>query len=226
MGVVNDPTTGTNVSEVGEVATGATGALHTAQKPVPSLPSVNHFRVNHHPTVGVAGGAIRVFQFRNPAPNVLAVVTHMSVKVMYTGASGTAAGENEFDYFRITRYTAQDTTNNTVLVPSSKRPGGAVAQCQVEGVTAIATGGAGFAGTIAPDTAGYVPLGWGYLTTFPTTFQIVLNVTELEDDMNATHPWSFLLDEGFYLTPRVASVANVSVYFDLSWTETTIPASY
>src|SRR5258706_70302 len=56
MAVINDPTTSTNIGRVGEVATGATGAIHMVGKPIPS--SVGHYRTNHRCVLAATNGNV------------------------------------------------------------------------------------------------------------------------------------------------------------------------
>jgi hypothetical protein len=219
MGFINDPVTGANQDRVGEVASGATGVLHETFKPVPTL--LGHYRVNHHPTVAAWGGGNRTFQFRNPAVDRIAVLTHFVVKILVFTSGVAQTDIGELDFTKVTNFTAMDSTNNTVLTPSAKRANMSPPRCQVEGMTAIGTAGAGFAGTLDP-IAGYAVGGIAQLTTQPTTWNTI-NFTEMEDDVNGTHPWVFSKDEGFLISPRLNSGGTVSAYFDLSWAEISVP---
>lgn len=221
MGVINDPTTGTNIARVGETATGATGALHASSKPVRS--SLGHFRVNHRPTTAVWAAGNRIFQFRNPAPDRLAVMTRFVVKIQPIGG-GAAADRGQVQFFKVKNFTAMDGTNNTTLTPSSKRSG-QVALCQMEGVTALGTGGSGFAGTQDSDSSGVI-IGDEELLAIPTLATFPWLGTDMFDDVNGTHPWTFALNEGFTIVPVGGSGGTLSVYFDLSWTEILLPTSY
>src|SRR5437867_161886 len=99
MAVLQDPNTAGNLGRIGEVATGATGAYHFVQKPLPA--SVGHYRVSVRFAIIAAQAAnSRVFEIRNTSATNLIIPTRLNVQWLQTAAH-TAAIEDSLDLFKL-----------------------------------------------------------------------------------------------------------------------------
>ena len=225
MAVINDPTVATNVSRVGEVATGATGAAHFTQKPIPW--SIGHYRVTHRfAIVATQAAGSRLFEIRNGGN--LIIPTRMIVKLL-TLSAHTAIIENSLDVYKGLGFSIVDTTNTVTPVALAKRTTGmtgAPGNAQIRGVTV--------AGAAAGMTGGTITALANPIAQLPYVApQAVMAVTETTprysdkldvfDDVNGTHPFVLEANEGIVLANRVllGAAAGASVYVDFSWAEVT-----
>lgn len=220
MAVINDPTTAANIAAVGEKATSSTGAVHVAIKPLPS--SVGHYRTAISLTMATTQAAnSRLFEVRNTGTNVL-VLTRCYVEVV-PGGTVTTAYVGEIGLWRVTGFTAVDTTNTVTPTTSIKRNGmsaypgnAAVRHNTVAGAAAGMTGG-----TLTKD-ANMLGACIGPVLTGPTAGNKFFR--ELVEDTNGTHPLVAHQNEGWIIeNVRVGSgTANVvTVLVDVSWAEVT-----
>lgn len=222
MAVINDPNTGTNVTAVGEKATAATGALHVVGKPLPS--SIGHYRTNHRCLLANAQAAnSRLFELRNSHATNLIIITRLLIRWMQTGAH-TAAIEDSLDVFKVTGFTAVDTTNTVTPTVSAKRTSMAATNAVIRGVTvagAAAGMTTGSAMTKDGNSVGQLPK-W-LLAAQPTAGPVDPSVLDVFDDVNGTHPFVFVQNEGFIIENRVllGAAAASSVYIDCSFAEVT-----
>jgi len=121
MAVINDPGVAANISRVGEVATGATGAMHFTPKPIPW--SVGHYRVTHRFAIlATQAAGSRLFEIRNSGANLI-IPTRMIVKILSLSAH-TAIIENSLDVYKGLGFTVVDTTNTVTPVALAKRTTG------------------------------------------------------------------------------------------------------
>jgi hypothetical protein len=221
MAVINDPNTAANITAVGEKASSSTGALHTVQKPLPS--SVGHYRYSVRIASTAAQAAnSRIFEIRNTHASNILIPTRMSIRILQT-AAGTLQ-ENSLDLFKLTAFTAVDTTNTVTPVASTKRTsmsahagnGADIRHLTITGVAAGMTGGTltkdanplatfPYMVTAGVATATYQPPQWGPYDFF--------------DDVNGTHPLALVQNEGIELENRVLNVTsmNVTWYIDISF---------
>lgn len=213
MAVINDPTTAANIARAGEVATSSTGALHVVNKPLPT--SVGHYRysVRIASTAAQAANA-RIFEVRNTHATNLLIPTRLTVRAIQV-AAGTLQ-ENSLDLFKVTGFSAVDTTNTVTPVASTKRTvfpvhagnGADIRHLTIAGAAAGMTGGTltkdanplatfPYMVTAGVATATFTPPPWGPYDFF--------------DDVNGTHPLVLLQNEGIELENRVLNVTSMGI---------------
>ena len=210
-----------NGGTVAEVGGTVFRALHTHVKPL-EYGTLGHYRVNHRCLLANTQAAnSRLFEGRNSHATNLIVPTRFLIKTIQS-AAGTAQ-DNSIDAFKVTGLSAVDTTNTVTPTASVKRTSMAAAPgaLQLRGVT-IAGAAAGMTGwTAAPGKDG------GSFAQHPISVQAAVQwpflVTDLLDDVNGTHPWVWVQNEGFEAENRVLNVTTYGVmaYFDFSWAEVT-----
>ena len=168
----------------------------------------------------------RIFEIRNTHATNLIIPTRLSIRAIQV-AAGTLQ-ENSLDVYKVTGFTAVDTTNTVTPVSSVKRgatmaayPGGAaVRHLTLAGAAAGMTGGTltkdtqffatfPYMVTAGVATATYQPPPWGPLEVF--------------DDVNGTHPFVLVQNEGIIIENRVLNVTSYGIawYIDFSWCEVT-----
>lgn len=211
-----------NSGVIAEVGGTAFRALHVHVKPL-EYGSLGHYRTCVKLTMATTQAAnSRLFELRNTHASNLIIPTRAWVAGMPTGTITTAYGM-ELGLFKLTGFSAVDTTNTVTPTSSVKRgsmaayPGGAaVRHNTVAGAAAGMTGG-----TMTKDgnTAGS-HLIWMQSTAAGT----VASGRELLDDMNGTHPFVFTQNEGLEIENIVvgSGTSNVCVaLIDVSWAEVT-----
>jgi len=221
MATVADPTVGTNVARVGEVATGATGALHVVQKPIPS--SVGHYRVNHRCILLASQAAnSRLFEVRNTSATNLLIPTRLIIRWQYSTAH-TAAIEDSLDVFKCTGFTAVDTTNTVTPVPSLKRTSMGATTAAIRGVTVGGAAAGMTGGTLTKDSSSVGQLPQWMLAAVPTASLVPFTQLDVFDDVNGTSPFIFVQNEGLIIENRVllGAAAGSTVYIDFSYAEVT-----
>ena len=166
-----------------------------------------------------------IFEIRNTHATNLIIPTRLTLRAIQTAAG--SLQENSLDVYRITAFTAVSTTQTVTPVSSVKRasmaayPGGAaVRHLTLAGAAAGMTGFAGtkdtqffatfpYMVTAGVATATYQPPQWGPL--------------DVLDDVNGTHPFAFVQNEGLWIENRVLNVTSMGItwYIDFSWAEVT-----
>lgn len=223
MAVINDPSIAANVARVGEAATGATGAQHVVPKPLPA--SVGHYRVNHRGVlVATQAANSRLFSIRNNGANLL-VVTRLLIKWV-TASAHTAFIEDSLDVFKVTGFTVQDTTNTVTLTPSLKRTSMSATNAQVRGLTATGVAAGMTGGTLTKDGSSIGQLAKILPQTVEATTETAARDTanlDVFDDVNGTHPFVLVQNEGLIIENRVllGAAAGSSYYIDASFAEVT-----
>lgn len=211
--------------EIADSGVAASKPLHTTNKPIP-YGSLGHYRTTHRCAVVASQAAnSRLFELRNTHATNLIIPTRLVVKWMQTAAH-TAAIEDSLDVFKVTGFSAVDTTNTVTPTVSSKRasmaaaPGGAA----VRGVTiaGIAAGMTG--GTLVKDGSAFAQLPKWLLLAQPTAGPVEPTLLEAFDDVNGSHPFVFAQNEGFIVENRVllGVAAGSSVYIECSWAEVSL----
>lgn len=200
----------------------ASRPLHAVIKPIP-YGALGHYRVNHRCVIANTQAAnARLFELRNTHATNLIVVTRLLIKWLQTGVH-TAAIEDSLDVYKATSFSAVDTTNTVTPTVSSKRstmataPGGAA----IRGVTVAGAAAGMTGGTLTKDGGSVSQLPKWLLAAQPTAGAIEPSVLDALDDVNGTHPFVFVQNEGFIIENRVllgAAAASV-VYFDCSYAE-------
>ena len=220
MAVVNDPNTAANITAVGEKATSSTGALHIVNKPLPS--SIGHYRYSVRILSTAAQAAnSRIWEIRNTHATNLLIPTRLTVRAIQVTA-GTLQ-ENSLDLFKLTGFSAVDTTNTVTPVASTKRTtmtahagnGGDIRHLTITGVAAGMTGGTLVKDANALATFPYmVTAGVATATYQPPQWQY-----DFLDDVNGTHPQVYVQNEGIELENRVLNVTSMGIawYIDFSF---------
>lgn len=187
--------------------------------------ALGHYRVNHRcAIVNTQAANSRLFEVRNTHATNLIVPTRMIIKWLQTGVH-TAAIEDSLDIFKVTGFSAVDTTNTVTPTQSVKRTTGMAAVgssiAAIRGVT-IAGAAAGMTGgTLTKDGGAIGQLPQWLLAAQPTAGTVVVQLADLFDDVNGTHPFVFAQNEGLIIENRVllGAAAASSVYIDFSWAE-------
>ena len=208
--------------EAGNRSYNAGSLLHTIGKPI-QYSTLGHYRMSVRFALATAQNAnSRLWEIRNAHASNLIVPTRMEVTVLPAGTI-TAAYRLELDLFKLTSFSAVDTTNTvTPGTPSNKRssmattPGAIFRHVTVAGAAAGMTGG-----TLTKDAvASGIAQCW-VATAAATTIPYR---KEMLDDVNGTHPFVLAQNEGLELENVVAGSATanvVDVSIDFSWAEVT-----
>lgn len=215
MATINDPGTAANIVAVGEKASGSTGALHAVGKPIPS--SIGHYRysVRINSTAAQAANA-RIFEIRNTSATNLIIPTRLRLVAMQT-AAGTAQ-ENSIDCYKVTSFTAVDTTNTLTPTVSLKRTSMSATSAAIRHLNPAAAGMTG--GTLTKDASAFAMLPYNVAAAINTT--TVWGPLDVLDDVNGTHPFVFAQNEGFIIENRVLNVTSYGItwFIDFSFVET------
>lgn len=203
-----------------EVGGTAFRAAHTHVKPL-EYGALGHYRtsVRINSTAAQAANS-RIFEIRNTHATNLIVPTRLTIRALQT-AAGTAQ-ENSLDVYKVTGFTVVDTTNTVTPVSSVKRdatmaayPGGAaVRHLTLAGAAAGMTGG-----TLTKNTQFFATLPYNVAAAISTTF--MWGPIDALDDVNGTHPFVFVQNEGLIIENRVLNVTSYGItwYVDFSWAE-------
>lgn len=167
----------------------------------------------------------RIFEIRNTHASNLIIPTRMSLRAIQATA-GTLQ-ENSLDAYKCTAFSVVDSVNTVTPGGSIKRanmaafPGSAaIRHLTLAGAAAGMTGGtltkdSQFFSTlpymVTPGvaTATYQPPQWGPFECF--------------DDVNGTHPFVLVQNEGIIIESRVLNVTSMGIvwYIEFCWTEVT-----
>lgn len=187
--------------------------------------ALGHYRVNHRCAIVATQAAnSRLFEVRNTHATNLIVPTRLVIKWLQTAAH-TAAIEDSLDVFKVTSFSAVDTTNTVTPVFSVKRTTGMTVVgssiASIRGVT-IAGAAAGMTGGTLTKDGGAVGQLPNWLTlAFADPAVRATQFLDAFDDVNGTHPFVFAQNEGLIIENRVllGAAAGSSVYIDFSWAE-------
>lgn len=207
---------------VAEVGVGAAAAAHVALKPIP-YGSLGHYRSTvRFALINAQAANSRLWEIRNTHATNLIVPTRLEVRWLQLGAH-TAAIRDSIQLFRVTAFSAVDTTNTVTPTVSPKRasmaavPGGAaIRHVTVAGAAAGMTGG-----TLTKDGGAVSILEQWLLAAQPTAGTVAQIQKEMVDDVNGTHPFVLVQNEGLILENEVllGAAASSSVTVDFSWAE-------
>lgn len=213
-----------NGGTIAEVDGATFRAQRVVQKPL-DHGSLGHYRVNHRcALVNAQAANSRLFELRNSATNLI-VVTRLLLRWFQT-ANHTAAIEDSLDVYKVTGFTAVDTTNTATPVPSVKRTSGMTAApggAAIRGVTVAGAAAGMTGGTLTKDSSSIGQLPKWLLAAVPTAGPILPDLLDVFDDVNGTHPFVFAQNEGLIVENRVllGAAAGSSVYVDCSYAELT-----
>lgn len=211
------------VSGVGAEVGGTTfRGLHVHVKPL-EYGSLGHYRTSVRIVLAAAQAAnSRLLELRNTHASNLLIPTRLIVRAMQI-AAGTAQ-ENSLDCYRLTGFTAVDTTNTVTPTSSVKRtsmaayPGtsAAIRHCTLAGAAAGMTGG-----TLTKDAQFFATLPLLVNAAAPTTPNAYWGPLDALDDVNGTHPFVLAQNEGIDVENRVLNVTSygMAAFIDLSWAD-------
>lgn len=195
--------------------------LHVHVKPL-EYGSLGHYTyaVRIGSTAAQAANS-RLLELRNTHATNLIIPTRLQAQVLQT-AAGTAQ-ENSIDAYKLTNFSAVDTTNATTPTVSVKRgsmaaaPGGAAVR-HLSGAAAGMTGG-----TLTKDSSPFFTLPYNVQTAIQTQPFDGAYVDFVDNDDLWSCPFVFAQNEGFDVENRVLNVTSYGVtwYFKLAWAEVT-----
>ena len=211
-----------DVVEAGVRAYNSGAPLHTQVKPLP-YGSLGHYRTTHRCALIAAQAAnSRLFELQNSHASNLIVITRLQIKWMQT-APHTAAIEDSLDVFKVTSFSAVDTTNTVTPTVSRKRTSMATAPgaANVRGVTVAGAAAGMTGGTLTKDGAPWAQFPKWLLLAQPTAGPVDPSVMDTMSDDYGSHPWVFAQNEGFEIENRVllGAAAGSSVYIECGWAE-------
>jgi hypothetical protein len=164
----------------------------------------------------------RIFEVRNNGANLM-VLTRLVLKAIQA-AAGTAQ-ENSLDAYKLTGFSAIDTTNTNTPVVSVKRGatmGAPPGNLQFRYTTAIAAGMTG--GTLAKETTPFASLPYNVSATALAAGALWGPYNAI-DDVNGTHPYVFAQNEGFDLENRLLNVTSYGIAWFIDCCVAEIPVS-
>lgn len=214
-----------NAGIVAEVGGTTFRGLHVHAKPL-EYGALGHYRASvRFALIAAQAANSRLWELRNTHATNLIILTRLNVKWLQTAAH-TAAILDSIDCFKCTTFSAVDTTNTVTPTLSVKRgatmaaaPGGAaVRHVTVAGAAAGLTGG-----TLTKDGSPLVQLQKWLLLAMPTGGEVKADVLDALDDVNGTHPFVFVQNEGVEIENRVllGAAAGSDVVVDSSHAEVT-----
>ncbi|HKR49468.1 MAG TPA: hypothetical protein VJT72_07785 [Pseudonocardiaceae bacterium] len=207
---------------VSEVGVGASAPQHATLKPIP-YGALGHYRsAVRFSLANTQAANSRLWEVRNTHATNLIIPTRLEVRWTQTG-NHTASIRDSLQLFRLTSFSAVDTTNTVTPTVSPRRasmaaaPGGvAIRHVTVAGAAAGMTGG-----TLTKDGGASAIMEQWLIQTTSATIQLVPVVKEMLDDVNGTHPFALVQNEGLMIENEVllGAAAASSVVVDFSWAE-------
>lgn len=209
--------------EAGNRAYNSAAPIHIQPKPL-QYSTLGHYRMSVRFSMATTQGAnSRLWEVRNSHASNLLVPTRMEVSILPAGTV-TTAYRMELDLWKLTGFSVVDTTNTvTPGTASNKRSTMTTTPtCAVFRHVTVAGNASGMTGgTLTKDaTAAGIVQCW-VATAAATTLPYR---KEMLDDVNGTHPFVLVQNEGLLLENIVAGsgTANViDVAVDFSWAEVT-----
>jgi hypothetical protein len=211
-----------NGGTVLEVGGSTFKAGHVHIKPV-EHGALGHYRTTHRcllASVSVANA--RLFEMRNSGSNLI-IPTHLAIRLFQV-----AAGTVQFaglDAYKVTSFTAVDTTNTVTPSVSIKRAGMAAAPggAAIRGVTAAGAAAGMTLGTLTKDATPFYQLTYPVVAAAATSNAGLFSPQDMVDDVNGTHPFVFAQNEGFTIENRTLNVTSFGfeLIVDFSWAEVT-----
>jgi len=137
-------------------------------------------------------------------------------------AAHTAAIEDSLDVFKVTGFSVVDGTGSPVTPTTSLKRASMTATSAALRGNAIAGLAAGMTGgTMVKDGNSVGQLPKWMLAAVPTAGEVNADVMDVLDDVNGTHPFVFIQNEGLEVENRVllGAAAGSDVYIDFSFAE-------
>lgn len=200
----------------------SSSAQHVTVKPIP-YGSLGHYRTTVRFAIVASQAAnARLWQIRNTSATNLIVPTRLEVRWTHTAAH-TAAILDQLALYKLTAFTAVDTTNTVTPTISLKRTSMGATTAQIRHVTVAGLAAGMTGGTLTKDGNALSMIEQWLLLAQPTAGVITPINKELLDDMNGTHPLVLAQNEGLGLENVVALgvAAGSSVVVDFSYAEVT-----
>lgn len=163
----------------------------------------------------------RLWQVRNTSATLLVVPTRLTARWLQTGAH-TALIKDTLEFFKLTSFSAVDTTNTVTPTVSKKRTTGmgavsaAIRHVTVAGAAAGMTGG-----TLTKDGNAFARLSKILQAAVPTGSAVDPSILDALDDVNGTHPFVLEQNEGIGIENLIllGAAAASEVEVDFSWAE-------
>ena len=192
----------------------------TVSRPIKYGPGGHYGTTARLALVATQAAGSRLFTLRNANTANLVVLTSLYIQWLQTGAH-TAAIEDSLDVFRVTGFSAIDTTNYTALTVTPQRSAGmGTAGALVGQVTAAGAAAGTTGGTLTVDAQAWFQLPQWLLAAQPTG-QVVSPIILNYILGNGEHPLVLKPNEGLAISNRVllGASASSSVYIDVEWAE-------
>lgn len=226
MATLESPTGANEKQEIAAKDTLASqGGAHVSLRPVPHG-ALGHYRVSHRcQIVNTQAANSRLFEVRNAHATRLLILLSLRMKWLQTGVH-TAAIEDSLDVFKVTGFTAVDTTNTVTPLITRYRTDfpDPVADLVFRAVTVAGAAAGMTGGTVTVEASPFVQLPKWLLAAVPTSdvpFSELLYVPDVGD---GEHPFVYKQNEGFVIQNRVllGAAAASSVYIDCSVVQVTV----
>lgn len=186
--------------------------------------ALGHYTATHRcALVNTQAANSRLFELRNTGTGII-ILTSLVLKWLQTGTH-TAAIEDSLDAYKVTGFSAVDTTNTVTPVASVKHGNvmvpAASANVALRGVTVAGAAAGMTGGTLTKDTAPFAQLPKWLLAAVPTGSPNIADILKICDDNINEHPWVFRNNEGFIVENRVllGAAAASSVYIEAEFAE-------
>lgn len=219
MATINDPNTAANILAVGEKAGTVITAAIFQPRPINTSLGAYRFAARIGSTAAQAANS-RLLEIRNSHATNLCVITRLVMVAIQT-AAGTAQ-ENSLDAYRLTSFTALDTTNTTTITPSQKRTSGmSSATSNGVDVRVLNPNAAGMTGgTLTKDAQALSTFPYLVNTAVPTTPNAIWGPKDVFDDNFGTYPLTLGQNEGIDIENRVLNVTSFGFtwYFECAFT--------
>lgn len=188
-----------------------------------SYGSLGHYRFSIKVALANAQAAnSRLFEIRNTDAANLIIPTRLEVRWTQIAAH-TVAILDALDLFKVTGFTAVDTTNTVTPAMSKKRTSMGNTTAAIRHVTVAGAAAGMTGGTLTKDANALGMMEQWLLLALPTAGTVVPIAREFLDDVNGTHPLVFAQNEGMILENRIllGAAAGSSVTIDFSYLEAT-----
>lgn len=212
-----------NSGIVQEVAGTSFRAAHTHLKPL-EYGALGHYRTSvRFSLVASQAANSRLFEVRNTHATNLIIPTRLTIKWLQTAAH-TAAILDSLDIYRLTGFSASSTTGTVTPTASVRRTSMAVApgNAAIRHVTVAGASAGMTGGTSTKDANPFFTLPQWLLLAQPTTGVVsFIYSDDILTDVNGTHPFVFVQNEGFLIENRVllGAAAGSDVTIDFAWAE-------
>ena len=183
---------------------------------------LGHYRLSvRFALVNAQAANSRLFELRNTGTNKI-ILTRLLIRWIQTAAH-TVAILDSIDAYKLTTFTAVDTTNTVTPTASQKRStmGAAPGNVAIRHVTVAGAAAGMTGGTLTKDGNAFSIIPKWLLLAVPTAAESVPMTYDLVDDVNGTHPFVYAQNEGFELENRVllGAAAGSDVVVDCSYVE-------